>query len=120
MKLRIQGNRIRVRLTQSEVARIGDGQRVEQTTRLSPTVSFTSAVQSSPTTTTTLVTFIDNTLVIWLPIDVARAWATGDEVGVSATVDVGDGQSLAILVEKDFQCLHGDERTKDAYPNPRA
>ena len=43
------------------------------------------------------------------------AWAESDQVSI-----VSNGQ-VQVLVEKDFQCLHGaDRREPDAWPNPLA
>ena len=40
-------------------------------------------------------------------------------VEIAADQDAGDDdRRLAILIEKDFECLHG-ERSDDAFPNPQ-
>ena len=59
----------------------------------------------------------------WLRIQVPGAdatdWVTSDRVGISGDQPLESGKRLSILIEKDFQCLHGDEaRDPDAYPNP--
>ena len=45
--------------------------------------------------------------------------SASDRVGISGDQPLESGKRLSILIEKDFQCLHGDEaRDPDAYPNP--
>jgi hypothetical protein len=40
-------------------------------------------------------------------------------VGISGEQPLESGKRLSILIEKDFQCLHGDDaRDPDAFPNP--
>lgn len=121
MKLRIQGNSVRVRLTRTEVAALGAGRRVEQRTMLTPSVTLISAVQSSPTIADIQVTYHENDLTILLPARRAQSWAKSDEVGIETTTNVGTSEHLKILIEKDFQCLHSSvEADPDAFPNPSA
>jgi hypothetical protein len=43
----------------------------------------------------------------------AETVPSGDEVGMEAQ----DAQP-AVLIEKDFQCVHEEHRDPEAYPNP--
>jgi hypothetical protein len=51
-----------------------------------------------------------------VPVDVARAWTDGEEVGIESAA----GATPRILVEKDFACLspREGEDDGDAFPNP--
>jgi hypothetical protein len=50
-----------------------------------------------------------------LPRSIVAEWADSDQVTIE-----GEGR-VRVLVEKDFQCLHGIvERDPDAWPNPMA
>lgn len=119
MKLRIRGNSVRIRLTRSEVDRLGSGERVEQTTQFSMVASLKSSVESTPRVAAPLVEFAGSTLCVLLPTDQVRRWATSDQVTIDATQDAGAGALLQILVEKDFECIHSRaEGNTDAYPNP--
>ena len=57
---------------------------------------------------------------VLLPVEMAQHWADSDQVSLSLERDANSGPSL--LVEKDFQCLHSDERNlsedADSYPSP--
>lgn len=120
MKLRIRGDSIRLRLTQTEVATLAEIGRVEESISFGPSTSdrLFYAIGFGGETLTAKLT---QTLVqVSVPADVARAWASGDAVGLEGAQDVGEGRSLRILVEKDFACLterpHEDDT--DAFKNP--
>jgi hypothetical protein len=120
MKLRIQGSSIRVRLTQSEVRRIADGGRVEQITALSSLAKLCSRVECSPHVQRPVAIFEDQCVTLQLPSMEARQWAESEQIGIEAEQPIGDGTSLRLLVEKDFDCLHPSaEATSDAFPNPK-
>ena len=55
-----------------------------------------------------------STRTVRLRIQVPRSgrndWVTTDRVGISGDQPLESGKQLSILIEKDFQCLHGDER----------
>jgi hypothetical protein len=121
MKLRIYGNSVRVRLTQTEVARLAKGERIEQTTAFSATSKLISSIEPSPHAATAGVEFDGLHLAIHMPSKQAVHWATSSEIGIEVTQPSGESASLSLLVEKDFECLHpGQEKTADAYPNPQA
>jgi len=67
-------------------------------------------------------TFAGSRLTVTLPAAGVREWAAGDAVSIAAEQVLDGGESLRILVEKDFQCLtnrDGEEET-DMYPHPQA
>lgn len=119
MKVRIQANSIRVRLTQSEVRQIAGGNSVEQTTAFSPLAKLCSRVESSSQVIKPIATFESECLILRLPAIEARHWAESDEVGIEAEQPIGDGTSLRMIVEKDFECVHPrGEDIADAFPRP--
>jgi hypothetical protein len=121
MKLRIHDNTIRIRLTQSEVARLAAGKSVEQITEFTPTTSLISLVKPSSQVRSATATFQDNRLSVFLPLGEIQQWAQSDQVGIEANQTVGPDRTLGILIEKDFQCLHSAaEENADAFPNPRS
>lgn len=120
MKLRIQGDSIRVRLTRTEVADLAAGKPVMQTTSFSPTASLLSLIAASPQAAAPLATFDSGRLVITLPQERTRCWAESDEVSIQAVQPIDDHPSLTLFIEKDFECLHHRAENVDAFPNPRA
>ena len=120
MKLRIRGNSIRLRLTQSEVRRLADEGTVEESTDFGGGRRFGYRLRTDDVTAP-VASFDGGAVLVRLPSDVVRRWADGNEVGIEGTQPVGGGATLKILVEKDFVCIDGpaDENQDDAFPNPR-
>lgn len=120
MKLRIRGNSVRIRVTRSEVDRLGNGMRVEQSTRFGPSSSLETSVVPSTLVSAPSAEYKDGSLTIHLPALETQIWAQSDQVSFEATQDAGSGESLRILIEKDFECVHSRaEGDDDAFPNPR-
>jgi hypothetical protein len=119
VKLRLQGNSIRVRVNQTETAALGAGKPVGQATRfpggaqLSVSVETTAGAASAAT-------FHGAHLTITVPRAQAHKWASTQEVSLQSDVPLDGGEFLVLLIEKDFECLHYPEKDADAFPNPRA
>ena len=113
MKLRIKGNTIRLRLTQSEVATLGEGGSVTETTIFSPTAHFEYEVQAREVSAVEA-EYQNSRMVIYLPKESARAWAVSNDVGIEA-----EQHQLKIIIEKDFACLSPrGEEDSDTFENP--
>lgn len=83
---------------------------------------FRYEVESSPASVTPAAFYSDNILSVRLPESTVLAWATTEQVSIEGSQALVDGDSLRILVEKDFVCLTGrdDEDESDMYPHPNA
>jgi len=117
MKLRIQGNTLRFRLTRKEVACLHDHELVACVIRFPSGRTLGYSVASSPDAAEVAVDYESDSIRVVLPRAVAAAWAESDRI----TIEDSGNAGVRILVEKDFQCLHkAAERDPDAYPNPLA
>jgi hypothetical protein len=85
-----------------------------------PGAALRYALRADPAADGLRATLDHGLLVVTLPAAWAKPWAEGDRVGFESTQDAGDGRTLALLVEKDFACLHGPRDEPDAFPNPAA
>jgi len=120
MKLRLQGNSLRLRLRQGEVRRLVERGVVEERTEFAEAafvyaLRVTDAAQISADVK-------QYRIEVAVPRGVARQWASGEQVGIEGSQPTPGGKALRILVEKDFKCIDappGDSQ-EDAYPNPRA
>lgn len=122
MKLRIKGNSLRLRLGPSEVERLLDSGRVEETIRFAPDESarLTYALELTQSGKDLSLRYRPNEVTVLLSRVRASEWAEGEPVTISGEIEVGQG-SLELLVEKDFACLdHGDSENVDTFPNPKA
>ena len=118
MKLRIKGNSIRIRLTKKEVAAIASKGYLEEHTQFGHTV-FTYALSKVDDLEELSASFVDNTITMLVPEKLVTDWPNNDVVGFEARMSLADGDTLNLLLEKDFVCLdHTTEDQSDNYPNP--
>lgn len=120
MKIRMRGNSIRLRLTQSEVAEFGEKGSIEEGIDFGGGRKLIYAVRTKSGAETTSAEFKENRIVITIPEETARQWAGSNEVGINAGQDIGNGGILRLLIEKDFACLQPREGEDDAdtFPHP--
>ena len=122
MKLRLEGNSIRVRLDRRDIERLIDEGHVDDAVRFGPGLAFSYAVEAGPAARERpRVSYTDGHLTIQIdPADVEE-WLSGDRVGFDHLQDV-EGGVVRVLVEKDFACIDRPlgEEADDAYafPNP--
>jgi hypothetical protein len=115
MKLRLHDNSLRLRLSQSEVARLHDTGRVEDVVVFQPGNELVYAIETGAFDEVTA-TFENSNIRVTLPTRAAIQWIESDQSGMEASTG-----TLRILIEKDFQCLHRAPLPgEDAFPNPMA
>jgi len=122
MKLRIRGNTLRLRLSQAEVEQLERTGRVEDATGFGPGRRLVYALQASGTATQLSAHYEKDTITVLVPETLAGTWIGTDQVSLEGEQPTGTDDTLAVLVEKDFKCLHreGDAADADAFPHPRA
>jgi hypothetical protein len=120
MKLRIKGDTLRLRLSQTEVAAMAAEGSVEDALHVAPDACLRYRLYADPEAAALGAVWNGSLLTIVVPAAWVGPWATGDGVGFEGTQDAGLGRTLSILVEKDFACLHEARDEPDAYPNPFA
>ena len=120
MKIRLREQTLRLRLDQEEVKVLGRGESIERRTAFSPSSELICRVEVSIEARAINARFDANRLTVSLPLGETRRWASTEQVGIESDQSVGDGRSLHILIEKDFECIHDrDEKDANAFPNPR-
>lgn len=114
MKLRIQDDSLRFRLTRREVDALGRGLAVERTVHFRGGRTLRYVVAPETGAPGPQAVFDGDAVRVTVPGEGLKAWAASEEAGIE-----GNDGSLRILVEKDFQCLHRDTASEpDAFPNP--
>jgi hypothetical protein len=115
MKLRIQGNSLRVRVTQKEVAQLRHSHHVEALIEFGPGNELAYSLNGSVWASSATAIFDGHAIRITVPARVMTEWTETGRVGIEATSQSG----VKLLIEKDYQCLHGPgEQDSDAYPHP--
>ena len=123
MKIRIKGNFIRYRLTQTEVKTLGETGRLSEETRFGPGADevFIYALEAKEGIDGLRAGFDGRKITLYLPATAAGTWFDEERVGFQNDVQVAPGVTLGLLLEKDFACLDNtDEDQSDNYRNPNA
>jgi hypothetical protein len=123
MKLRINGNSLRLRVGRSEVERLLRQERLEESIRLAPQpdARLTYALEQTPSVSVPTVRYTEREVTVLLPSGLAETWCGTDMVGISERVGLGTFGTLDLLIEKDFACLdRSDEANQDTFVNPHA
>lgn len=120
MKIRIKGNSIRLRLTQTEVANFAKDGYLEEHTEFGNT-TFTYALANDASVQTLSAKMEGAKITVQVPPALAQNWTGTNEVGFQHKQALSNGKELFLLVEKDFVCLDNTfEDQSDNYPNPNA
>ncbi len=121
MKLRIKGNSIRLRLTKTEIESIAENGIVSEETMFPNGSIFEYSLEIGEVETVQAI-YGDSGIMIVLPFEQAKEWATSENVSIEAALETPTGEALTILVEKDFKCLvdRVGEEEGDLFPNPNS
>lgn len=112
MKIRIKDNTVRFRLTQSEVAKLGEDGIISSFTEFVDR-PFIYAIERTEEAELSAA-FIENRMVLKIPETMINEWITTDRVGFE-----GQSGKIKLLIEKDFVCIDNTlEDQSDNYPNP--
>lgn len=119
MKLRLRGNSIRIRLMQGEVKGLLEKGQISEEV-LFPDNPFTYALKVSSSYSAS---FCDSRMEICIPEADAVKWIIDEnELSLSASMNIANGDPIKILIEKDLACINArdDEDDSDAFPNPKS
>ena len=118
MKLRIKGDSIRIRVSQSEVEELASSGKVSDvinfgTTKLTYQLGITEVSEVSAD-------YEKNIIQINLPQSMGELWITSDQVSIEEYIKLEGENVLSILIEKDFKCLTDrvNEDESDLFENP--
>ena len=121
MKIRIKGNSIRLRLTQTEITNFGEQGLLEEKTEFINGAVFSYTLQTRYDIDNLEAAYSDNCITVFVPQAMAREWSNTDKTGFENKMNMGDGKHLFLLIEKDFVCLDNTfEDQSDHFPNPNA
>ena len=116
MKIRIKGNTLRIRLTQSEIEDLKKIGNVKECTEFPAGNTFSYQVVESNKFECS---FKENMVTVGLDSAHIQEWANSDQVSIGGDLNLEKDTKLSILVEKDFKCLtERPEDESDMFPNP--
>jgi hypothetical protein len=121
MKLRILDNSIRLRLSQAEVALLANAEEVLASTYFPAGNALHYRIVPNQAAEKINLSYDQAGITVTIPATQIKEWANSEEVGISASNDLPNNESVRILIEKDFQCLttraHEDE--SGLFPHPK-
>lgn len=100
MKLWIRGNSLRFRVSKTELAKLAETGKVEESVRFSSEQGLRYAIEVRPTGAVTA-TFAGTAILVTLPKARLDLWLRPGEVSVEGSQPIGGGRVLQILLEKD-------------------
>ncbi len=120
MKIRIKGNSVRLRLSQSDVNRLRLTGMIHEET-LFVDSRFIYKLMRSNEHDAIAASFENGAITVFLPNTQFDDFVNTQQVGCGGDMKIGDADKLSILVEKDFKCLDNTlEDQSDNFPNPLA
>jgi hypothetical protein len=112
MKLRCVHNSIRLRVRKSDLKQLTETGRVEETLTFPDNTTFSFALAVDAKLKRTVATYENQQITVYLPSMVAQLWILTAQVGIEVTPDESKGETLHILLEKDFPCLDRENEDK--------
>lgn len=119
MKIRIRGNSVRIRVSQTELEHLAEHGVAEDRIRFGPGAELAYRVCVVPNGEVRAA-LADGAITVEVPRAAVESWLDPSEVSIRGEQPIGAGDALKILVEKDFACLapREDEDQADLFPNP--
>lgn len=120
MKLRIRGNSLRLRVSRTELLRIAEQGSAEDSIRFAPGTEWRYGIEVKPGGDVAA-QFAADSLRVVLPKARVEQWLDDGEVAIEGEQPIGNGETLRILVEKDYTCLapRTGEDDSDLFVNPQ-
>jgi len=111
MKLRLEENSLRLRLSEAVVQEFAQTGRVAYTIVFGPGADQTLhySLEKMPVAAPAAavqVRYAAGALAVEVPTPLAQEWTDTEKNGFSAQIIVAEGRELRILVEKDLDCRH--------------
>ena len=119
MKIRIKGDSVRFRLTQTEVKSLSENRKIYDSTNFG-SIKFNYGVVLNSDIEQLHISYEKNAIVLEMPKKTGEEWFSNDIITYDHTLKTSSGNDLYLLLEKDFTCLDNTiEDQSDNYPNPK-
>lgn len=116
MKLRCTQNSIRLRVRKSDLEQLKTTGLVEERVGFGKGVTFRFILKIDQDAADVHASYDDQNLVVYLPYKNAKNWINSNQVGLETNRKLDNGESLHLLIEKDFPCVdRTDENKADTF-----
>ena len=121
MKLRIERGSLRIRLSQPEVEGLAKSGQLTEKLTFPNNHTLIYEICSDSTTAKTRAEFLNEMIIIRVPVEILNDWSNSKMVGFEENIDLENGEKLSILVEKDFKKLTRKDKNSQGnlFPNPK-
>jgi hypothetical protein len=102
MKLRINQQSIRFRLSAEEILRLQDEGYLEETVTITEDNYFVFVLEIANHLEACEVQFGDDGLNVGIPMEVAEGWINSNKTGISETIDADNQESITLRIEEDL------------------
>jgi hypothetical protein len=112
MKLRLEGNSIRLRVRKSDLIKLQNEGAITESLVFPNSLNFNYALMTDSNADTIDAQLSAAAMTVSIPLSMATTWLNSDAVGLEHTLESG----LFILIEKDFPCTDRPwEDTSDTF-----
>lgn len=118
MKIRINGNHLRLRLNVDDWELFRQTGKVEDSIQFDPMQKLIYTLRVVRDSKEVKACYNHPFIMVLLPEEVAQHWMSSSEVGIETTMPLNKEDSLKILVEKDFKCLQTRSEDHNLFPHP--
>lgn len=105
MKIRTTHNSIRLRIRKSELDILHKEESISESLTFVNGISLRTVLFINHKISTPEASFRETTISVGLPPELAKQWIESDQVGIEQSLNINNGESLHLLIEKDFPCL---------------
>lgn len=103
MKLRFEHNALRLRLRKSDLENLKQAHAIRETVAF-PDSTLTYCLSIGFETPVVTASIAGSCIEITIPSELATAWMNGQDIGIYQSITCGEGNTLQIIIEKDFPC----------------
>ena len=111
MKLRTTHNSIRIRIRKSELVTLQEHGVIVESIQF-PNGLLRFSLEVSESQDEVKAKFEDGHVQVLISQPIADQWMTSQQVGIEREIALDNGESLHVLIEKDFPCLDRQEEDK--------
>ena len=112
MKLRCTQNSIRLRLRKSDIQKLQEEGMVRESVFFPGGTVFSFELNINAQSTEVVADIHNGELDVCLPVQMANDWINSEQVGIETNQQLANGESLHLLIEKDFPCQHRPDEDK--------
>ena len=112
MKLRCTHNSVRLRVRKSDLDTLKENGSVEESVQFGPGNTFRFALKTDVEATGIYAIFEGQNIVLGIPQKDVDSWIQSNKVGLETNHSLENGETLHLLIEKDFPCVDRENENK--------